>query len=527
MFQKTNNMKIERTKNTIKNIKAGMFLKIYQMIIPFFMRTAMLHFMGVQYLGLNSLFTSILQVLNLAELGVGSAMVFAMYKPIAQDDERTICALMKLYRKYYRIIGLLIGVVGVLLTPTIPELISGEIPAELNVYILYLLNLAATVLTYWLFAYKNCLLQAHQRTDIVSKITAATYTIQCLVQLVILLIIKNYYWYVIVTLATQAINNIVTAVVAGKMFPGYRPEGSLRPEEIKIINGKIRDLFTAKLGSVILKSSDTLVISAFLGLIALAIYQNYYFMVSAVFGMIEIILASMMAGLGNSYVLETKDKNYQDLEKFTFLFLWLTGVCTCCFLGMYQPFMEIWVGRELMLDYGAVICFAAYFFVYTLNRLLSIYKDAAGLWHEDRFRPMITAFINLFLNLLWIRRWGIYGVLLSTVISMVVVGMPWVIRNLFSLFFDRSMMKPYVMQLLKQVAAVILSGWVVGLLCSQLRMTPIRALICSGIISVTVPNAIFLMFFFRSRQFRSGVIFADQITKNRFMLEDRIFRRKT
>ena len=126
-------MKLERTKNATKNIAAGLFLKAYQMIMPFLIRTAMIYFMGVQYLGLNSLFASVLQVLNLAELGVGAAMIFSMYKPVAEDDPVTICALMKLYRRYYRIIGLVIGAVGLLLTPLIPKLISGTVPDELNI----------------------------------------------------------------------------------------------------------------------------------------------------------------------------------------------------------------------------------------------------------------------------------------------------------------------------------------------------------------------------------------------------------
>ena len=369
-------MKIERTKNAVNNIRAGMFLRIYQMIVPFLMRTAMIYFMGVQYLGLNSLFSSILQVLNLAELGVGSAMVFSMYKPIAQDDEKTICALMRLYRRYYRISGSVIGVVGIVVTPFIPRLVSGSVPEELNIYILYLMNLGATVLSYWLFAYKNCLLQAHQKQGVVSGITAFTYTVQCVIQLLILVIYKNYYAYIVVTLGTQVLNNVVTAVVVTKKYPQYKPCGKLSNKEVSSINGKIRDLFTAKLGSVVLKASDTLVISSFLGLTALAVYQNYFFILSSVIAIIELILSSMIAGLGNSYVLETKEKNYNDMEKFSFLFLWMTGVCTCCFLGMYQPFMEIWVGAELMLDFNAVIMFAIYFFVYTLNRLLNVYKDA-------------------------------------------------------------------------------------------------------------------------------------------------------
>ena len=161
------------------------------------MRTAMIYLMGVQYLGLNSLFTSVLQVLNLAELGVGSAMIYSMYRPIAEDDNTTICALMKLYRTYYRLIGLIIAVVGCILTPFIPKLISGDIPQGINIYILYLLNLGATVLSYWLFAYKNSILQAHQRTDIVSKgYFDYKYNTVC-TSVICIMDFKNYYLYVI------------------------------------------------------------------------------------------------------------------------------------------------------------------------------------------------------------------------------------------------------------------------------------------------------------------------------------------
>lgn len=141
-------MKISRTENAVKNIVAGTALKLYQMLVPFVIRTIMIYTIGMEYLGLSSLFTSVLQVLNLAELGVGSAMVYSMYEPIALDDTKKICALMRLYKIYYRVIGLIICVVGVALTPFIPRLISGEVPADINVYILYLLNLSATVLSY-------------------------------------------------------------------------------------------------------------------------------------------------------------------------------------------------------------------------------------------------------------------------------------------------------------------------------------------------------------------------------------------
>ena len=159
-------MKIERTRNAKRNMLVGWTQSILSMLFPFVTRTAMIYSLGVEYLGLNSLFTSVISVLNLAELGVGSAMVFSMYKPIAENNEKKICALMNLYKIYYRIIGVVIAIIGIALIPVLPYLIHGDVPSGINVYILYLLNLASTVFTYWLFGYKNCLFSAHQRIDI-------------------------------------------------------------------------------------------------------------------------------------------------------------------------------------------------------------------------------------------------------------------------------------------------------------------------------------------------------------------------
>ena len=513
-------MKLERTKNATKNIVFGMGMKFCQMVMPFLMRTAMIYFMGVEYLGLNSLFASILQVLNMMELGVGSAMVFSMYRPVVEDDTPTICALMALYRRYYRIIGLIIGVVGLLLTPAVPHLISGEIPAELNIYVLYLLNLGATVLSYWLFAYKNCLFRAHQRMDVISKITVLTTMIQYLLQLLLLFWFRDYYLYVIVTLGCQALNNLLNAAAADKQYPDYKPEGKLNADAVRKINRRVVDLFTCKFGTIILKSSDPIVVSAFLGLSVLAVYQNYFFIVSSVIGVVEILLQSITAGLGNSFLTETKEKNYNDLKKFTFLFLWLTGVCTCCFLGLYQPFMEIWVGQELMLRYSAVVFFAVYFFTYTLNRLLNVYKDAAGLWHEDRFRPLVTALVNLGLNLWWVQIWGIYGVLLSTVAAMVFVGMPWVLHNVFTLFFEKKMLGSYVGQLLGHVALTAAAGALVALVCGRIRQTPWIALVVCTVVSIAVPNAVFYMALGRTKQFGKAFRFLNRIFKNRLSLKE-------
>lgn len=516
-------MKIERTQNARRGIVAGALLKVCQMILPFMMRTIMIRIMGAQYLGINSLFSSVLNILNLAELGVGAAMVFSAYEPIAKDDTATICALLRLYRRYYRIIGVVIGLLGLSLLPVLPTLVSGDIPSELNMYVLYLMNLGTTVLSYWLFAYKNCLLQAHQRNDIVSFVSIATMFVQYGTQFVILPVFRNYYLYLCVNLAIQILNNVIVALITRKIYPQYKPTGILSREFVKSINQKIRDLFTGKIGSVVVKSVDTIVISSFLGLRMLAIYQNYYFILSSVINIIEMVLSSIVAGLGNSFITESKEKNFADMEKFTFLLMWIVCVCICCFLGLYQPFMMLWVGESLMLEYGAVVSLAAYFFVYILNRLLNVYKDAAGLWHPDRFRPLTTAVVNLALNLWWVNRWGVYGVIWSTVLSILVIGIPWITNTLFSYFWGKDHIRSYMLQILSFAVMATASGCVVSLLCQQIHLDGFAALIVCGVISVTMPNVLLYLRYRKHRIFRPSIQFVDKLTKNKLRLEKLLF----
>lgn len=514
--------KIERTKNATRNIIFGMILRIYQTFVPFLMRTVMIYTLGVQYLGLNSLFTSILSVLNLAELGVGSAMVYSMYKPIVDDDETTICALMRLYKVYYRIIGLIIAIAGGILTPFVPHLINGNVPGNLNVYILYLLNLSATVCSYWLFAYKSSILQAHQRTDIVSKVTLVTSTIQYVIQAMILLILKDYYLYVIVMLLTQIMNNIITAIRADKLYPRYKPKGKLSSLKVKAINRRIRDLFTAKLGGVIVNSADTLVISAFLGLTLLAVYQNYYFIITAIIAFVAVLFSSCTAGIGNSLLMETKDKNFQDLNKFTFLISFIAGTCSSCFLGIFQPFMTLWVGKDYLLPFSAVICLVIYFYVYEINQLLNLYKDAGGIWHEDRFRPLVTAIVNLGLNLIMVQFWGIYGVLLSTVLSMVFVGMPWLFHNLFTTLFEKKDLKGYIIKIIQYTCVTIFSCVISILTCNFINGSLMLIIIIRLVICAVVPSISFFIFFRRKKEFKQSILLINNMTKGKLKL-DRFF----
>lgn len=491
-------MKIQRTRNAGRNIAFGFIQKIYQIIMPFIMRTIMIYFMGIEYAGLNNLFASILQVLNLAELGIGAALICSMYAPIAEDDVEKICALMNLYKKVFRIIGLVVLAIGVSLLPVLPKLVAGTIPDSLNLYILYLMYLVNTVLSYWLFAYKNSLLYAHQRTDISSKVLICTNTVQYIIQILALVVFHNYYFYLCSSILAQIMTNVLTAVKVDKMYPSYQPRGELDKETIRDIQKKVLGLVTNKFGSTILKSADSIVISAFLGLSVLALYQNYYFILSAVISIIYILYQSTIAGIGNSLIVENSKKNYSDFNTMTFGISWISTICCCCFMGLFQPFMKLWMGEERLLDYSIIICLVIYFYIYEIDQMIGAYKDAAGIWYEDRFRPLFTALLNLILNVIMVRYIGLYGVLLSTVLSLLFLGIPWMIYNVFSLLFKDENMWAYCFILIKYAVAALSVVIITFFISQVIPDKGLLTLLLKLVVCIICPVVLYYILFYRN-----------------------------
>ena len=498
-------MKLERTKNAARNIVFDGTLEMVNMLFPFVIRSVMLHYLGTEYLGLNGLFKSLLTFLNLAELGVGSAMVFSMYKPIAEDDTPAICALLRLYRTLYRIIGLAIAAVGLILIPVLPKLIKGDLPADMNLYVLYLMNLGNTVVTYWLFAYRSSLLQAHQRRDVISKVSLAVRLTEYVIKILILIFSRYYYLYLAVQLLCQIAVNILSAVIAKRMYPKYAPAGKLPKEKTMDIFRRVRDLFTSKLSATVFDSADTLVISAFMGLSILAVYQNYYFIITALRMMLVVILNACMAGVGNKMVMESGEANYRDLERISLLFSWILGVSSSMLLCVYQPFMHVWMGEENMLEIGLVLCFVVYYYSMGANKLVNMFKDAAGIWRKDRWRPLIAALVNLTLNLLTVRWLGLYGVLLSSVVSIVFIQIPWLFHNLFQEVFPREFLGRYIKLFCRLSAVALISCAASWYACSLFKLDIWPALILNAIVSFAVPNLFYLAVYGRNPVFRGSL----------------------
>lgn len=414
-------MRIASTKNTMRGIFFGTINKVVLIIMPFILRSILIHRIGTEYAGLSSLFTSILRVLNVAELGFASAATFSLYKPIAEEDADKVCALLAFYRKIYYSIGAIIMVAGLALMPFLDHLIKGTYPADVSLRVLYLIYLIDSAASYFLFSYKNLILNAYQRVDVISIISTALHLLMYAGQIISLVVFRAYYAYVVSIVLYTIANNLFVARYVSKRFPQYSCKGDLSKAEKKDIVKNSYGMLLFKVCQVTRNSLDTVFISAFIGLSAAAIYNNYYQIFAGLISIQTIIRESMKGGIGNKIALNSPEKNHKDMLVFMYLYAWLSGIFTACMLCLYQPFVKMWVGSKLMLDESTMIMFCVYFYITSMGSIRFLYHQAAGLFWTKRYWTVAEAAINLVGNYVLVRLWGMFGVVCATIISLITV----------------------------------------------------------------------------------------------------------
>lgn len=494
-----------RLYNVKRNMIGGLVNKIITLFLPFFTRTAIIFYLGSLYLGLNSLFSSILNILSLAELGFGTAMVFSMYEPIATGNDSLVCALLSLYRKIYRVVGCVILLLGLSLMFVLPRLIKGEIPPDVNIYLLYLIFLCNTVLSYFLFAYKSSILIADQRSDIDSNILSITTTASTFVQLLVLLFFKNYLLYCLVFPVFTIIKNLITNRVVNQKYPQYYCKGTISREKFDDIKKRVGGLFIYKLCYVFRDTFGSIVISAFIGLTVLAKYNNYYYIITTLTGFLAIIKTSITAGVGNSIVTETQEKNYTDFNTCQLLYMWLSGWSTVTLFCLFQPFIKLWIGSEYLFDSNTVALFCLLFFCYKAGDICAVYRQAAGLWWEDRYRPIVEAILSVILSIVLVRIWGVSGVILSTIICLVFINSIWASFILYKYYFTKYRQKEYILKLLAYYTSTFVAVVVTGATCSLIKLDGIVGLVIYSLVCFFIPNIIFIPCLSFLPEFRNGI----------------------
>ena len=498
-------MKLERSYNAKRNILSGVINKMILTLLPFFLRTTILYVMGKEYLGLGSLFTSILQVLSLSELGFSNAVVFSMYEPIANNDNKTLCAILNFYRKIYFSIGLVILGAGLAVMPFLPKLIKGGWPSDINLYYLYFLFLINTALSYLLFAYRGAVLNGYQRTDIISNINTVVNIVFYGLQIAGLFLTRNYYTYVYLLIACNVAINIRTLISSKKMFPDIVPEGKIDPAIRRTMLLKVRGLMLGKICATSRNAFDNIFMTAFVGLAAAGIYSNYFYILTALTGIMATIQTGILGGVGNSIVMESQRKNYDDMNRINFFYMWIGGWFAICLLCLYQPFTELVWKKDMLFPFGAAALFALYFYVLKMGDIRHVYVEANGLWWENRYRAVAEALGNLILNYVLGKHFGVYGILAATLITLFGINFLWGSTIIFKYYFTHIGCGEYYRLHAFYGAVTLLGGGVCLAVSHFLPGTLLTRFFLTGIICCIVPNVFYYLIYRHSRIYKASM----------------------
>lgn len=410
---------MSRVKNSFYNVAAGFLGQFISLAFSFVTRTVFIYTLGNGYLGLNGLFTEVLSVLSLAELGFGTAIVYSMYKPLAQGDEDKVSSILAFYKKIYRIVGMVILFVGLLLIPFLRYLIKLDIEVPINYIVIYVLFLLESVSSYLFFAYKSSLLTADQKNYIAKKYDYICSGVFAVIEVVILCVTHNYYIYLVARIMRNITYNLVVSAIVNKRYSyiNNRNSNDLSHEEKTSIYKNVYALSISKVSGTVLNSTDNLVISSVLGISFVGLYSNYSYITTIIATSVGLVFSQIIASIGNLFAESTLEHRRLVFGRLKFVNFFLVSFATVCLTILINPFIELWIGKEYLLhDFDLYIIMGA-FFVRQMENCVFSFRVGSGAFQEKKYVPLLSAFVNLVVSIILVNVLGLSGVFLGTIIS--------------------------------------------------------------------------------------------------------------
>jgi O-antigen/teichoic acid export membrane protein len=475
--------------------------------LAFVSRTVFIKALGAEYLGLNGLFLNVLNALSLAEMGIGTAIVYALYKPIAENDTEQIKSILSFYRRCYFFIGIFIIAIGSLMLPFLPYLIKGEVSVPVNIYNVYLCFLANSAIGYF-FAHKRTIIDETQNKYLTNAVDFSGKTLISVVQIFILIKFQNYMAFLYAQIAGTLLASIVIYLLANKKYSYIKePSKPLAKEKRKKIWSNVSILFLHKIGGIAVFSTDFLIISAFVGIAEVGIYSNYTLIVNTVSIFISLFLAGANASIGNAIATLDKKELYAVFKKISFLIFCISGISTICLLNLLNPFIELWIGNSYLFSYSIVIAMSANFFLMQNRLVILTFKYDAGIFRPDMYKPLIEVVFNLGLSIFLVHYYGILGVMIATLANTVLICIGTEAYIVHKHLFKCSVWqyaKAYLVQILALLTAFAISFYANSFIDNF-------AIKC--LISISVPVSVYFLFFFRTAEFRYFVGLLRKIAK--------------
>lgn len=471
-----------RIKNSVNNMISGFVYQALSLILSFVSRTVFIHTLGSEYLGLNGIFSDVLTLLSMADLGFNTAMAYTFYKPLANNDQQKLTSLVAFYKKVYNVIAIAVTVLGVLCIPFLKLIVNTEkdIP---NLTIYYLFSLAGVVISY-LYVYKTTIITADQKNYVVVKINIYTSLIKTILQIGVLYLFKNYILYLAIGVIAQYINNIIASKKAEKMYPYIKDVSNtekIDKEVSRSIWKNMKSVFIYKFSGTMFNATDNIIISVLIGTATVGVYSNYLMVSSKLLLVAQIIFSALTASIGNVIVKETPEKRYEvfsAMQSASFIFC---GIITSAFCILSNDLVEVWLGSSFKLSDITIVAITLNTYLGCVLHPLWIYRDATGIYMKTKYVMLVGAALNIVLSLLLGYFIGLPGIIFASAISRLTTYFWYEPKLLFKEYFEHKVM-PYYLSLLGNICLVAATIFLMNLLTKGMVVNSWPTLILKGVV---------------------------------------------
>lgn len=506
-----------RVKNTLMNTTLGIITKLVIIITNFVTRTVFIKYLGIEYTGVSSVFSNILTVLSFAELGIGSAITFALYKPIEEKDNFQIAKVMNLYKTAYRIIAATVFIAGLCLVPFLDKLVTNVPNVKENITVIFILYIVNTASSY-LLIYKSTLLTASQQSYIISGVNTLFTIIRTIVQLCVIIIFRQFLLYLIIQIVSTMLQNYVCSRMADKQFceiNNYK-DARLTKNEKKRIFKDIKALSLYKISGTVLTGTDSIIISSMLSTALVGYVSNYGMIINEIYNIILQFLNALTASVGNLVASKNARKQFGMFKILNFSCQYFFCVCTVCLICLIEEFVgNVWLGEAFIIDYWTMLFLCIDFYLKGNATLVNTFRNANGLFVQGQYRPLIMAIINIVVSIWGVKVIGLPGVFLGTVISRLFTQVwydPIVLykyafnQKAFSYFFE------YLVWILVLLGATVISKYLISVTVIRIG---ILSFTIHGVICVLVTSIIVFIVFWKTNRIQTVYRYICSIVKKK------------
>ncbi|RBP03159.1 lipopolysaccharide biosynthesis protein [Rossellomorea aquimaris] len=491
-----------RTEHSLKNISISLVSQLVMVILGFISRKVFLDSLGIEYLGLNGLLTNVISMMALVEGGIGLSIVYNLYKPLAENDQRTVIALVQLYKKAYGILAIIILIVSIVLFPFLDNIMKNGDSIS-NLAIIYFIFICKNMVSY-LNAHKWSLINADQRGYVLAKLNLLFQVLTTISKIIILIMTKDFILYLLLELSIYIIQMIVNGKIVEKRYPYIKTKikYSLDKETKTNIVSNVKALFLHNIGGFFVFGTDNILISSLIGVTTVGLYSNYTMITQQLSSLVSPVLGGIGASVGNLIATENSSKSYLIFKVSFLMNFWIYSVVVITLFNVLEPFINWWLGEGYLLNKVAFIVILINVYITGMRTAIATFKNTAGLFVQDKYIPLIEGLINLVASFILVKYLGLAGIFIGTTLS-TLLTLFWthpviVYKNVF-----KRSPKEYFLNYCLYSFLTLLMCISTNILCSFLSSSySLMNLFLKLIICLMIPNLVYLLLFYRTTEFK-------------------------